>query len=57
MKAIERCIVYMAQTCDRGINFDGQSPLVYEAYSDADWQVAHSTTGTCHCIGGRVVHA
>jgi len=57
MKAIERCIVYMAQTCDRGIEFDDKSPLVYEAYSDADWQVAHSTTGTCHCIGGRVVHA
>ena len=55
MKAIERRIVYMAQT--RDVNFDGQSPLVYEAYSDADWQVAHSTTGTCHCIGGRVVHA
>ena len=57
MKAIERCIVYMAQTCDRGIKFDNKSSLVYEAYSDADWQVAHSTTGTCHCIGGRVVHA
>ena len=57
MKAIERCIVYMAQTCDRGINFNNQTSIVYEAYSDADWQVAHSTTGTCHCIGGRVVHA
>ena len=57
MKAIERCIVYMAQTCDRAIEFDDKSPLIYEAYSDADWQVAHSTTGTCHCIGGRVVHA
>ena len=31
--------------------------ITYEAYSDADWQVAHSTTGTCHCVGGRVVHA
>ena len=33
--------------CDRGIEFDNTSSLVYEAYSDADWQVAHSTTGTC----------
>ena len=57
MKAIERCIAYLAQTCDRGIHYRPGNSITYEAYSDADWQVAHSTTGTCHCVGGRVVHA
>jgi hypothetical protein len=57
MKAIERCIAYLAQTCDRGIHYKPGNSITYEAYSDADWQVAHSTTGTCLCVGGRVVHA
>ena len=58
MKAIERCIVYLAQTSERGIHYKPNGSVKYEAYSDADWQVAHSTaTGTCHCVGGRVVHA
>ena len=60
-RAIDRVIVYLAKTCDRGVNFVVDDPahptLDYEVYSDSDWCTAHSTTGTCHTIRGRVVHA
>ena len=59
--AIDRCIAYMAQTSDRGITYETTDPehpgMCYEAYSDSDWCVAHSTSGSCHTIRGRVVHA
>ena len=49
--AVDRVIAYLAQTADRGIRFvtdDDEYPsLIYEAYSDSDWCVQHSTTGTC----------
>ena len=61
-KAIDRAIVYMAKTCERGITFvtkDSTHPrsLDYEVYSDSDWCEAHSTSGSCHLVRGRVVHA
>ena len=60
-KAIDRAIVYMAKTCERGITFvtkDSTHPrLDYKVYSDSDWCVAHSTSGSCHLVRGRVVHA
>ena len=49
-KAIDRAIAYMAKTCERGIKFvtkDNVHPrLDYEVYSDSDWCVAHSTSGS-----------
>ena len=59
-EAADRCIAYMAQTADRGITFDAGASgdaLLYEAYSDSDWSVSHSTTGGVHCIGGRAISA
>jgi hypothetical protein len=60
-EAADRCIAYMAQTAERGITFDGDISAggepVYEAYSDSDWSVSHSTTGGVHCIGGRAISA
>ena len=49
----------MGQTAERGIVYDGSLPnaSVYEAFSDSDWCVGHSTSGGVHCIGGRAVGA
>ena len=58
-RCVDRLLAYLVQTADRGITFGGgaDDPLEYVAYSDSDWDVAHSTTGTVHCIGGRAVSA
>ena len=60
-RAIDRVIAYMAKTSDRGVNYVHDDPehptLDYEVYSDSDWCTAHSTTGTCHVVRGRVIHA
>ena len=60
-RAIDRVIAYMAKTSDRGVNYIHNDPehptLDYEVYSDSDWCTAHSTTGTCHVVRGRVIHA
>ncbi|KAL1504885.1 hypothetical protein AB1Y20_008655 [Prymnesium parvum] len=56
---VNRVIAYLANTADQGVTYDGSRPnaMVYEAYSDSDWCVAHSTTGAVHCVGGRVISA
>ena len=60
-KAVDRVIAYLAKTSERGVTFiaaDAAHPtLDYEVYSDSDWCVAHSTSGSCHLVRGRVVHA
>jgi len=56
---VNRVIAYLANTADQGVTYDGsrEDAMVYEAYSDSDWCVAHSTTGAVHCVGGRVISA
>ena len=53
----DRCIVYMAQTRERGIIYDASAPDASEfwACSDSDWAVNHSTTGFAMCYGGAAI--
>jgi len=48
------CMVYMAQTAQLGITFDGDSPDAARMFCecDSDWAVGHSTTGWASCLAG-----
>ena len=54
---VDRIIVYLAQTADLGVTFDGSiaNAGVMHAESDSDWAVGHSTTGFVIFFGGAVV--
>ena len=54
---VDRCIVYLAQTADTGLTFDGSVSGADElwAASDSDWAVGHSTTGFAIYWGGAAV--
>ena len=54
---VDRCIVYLAQTADTGLTFDGSVSGADElwAASDSGWAVGHSTTGFAIYWGGAAV--
>ena len=51
---VDDIIVYLAQTCDLGLTFDGtvHDAGVMHAESDSDWSVGHSTTGWALYLAG-----
>ena len=53
----DECIVYLAQTADLGLTYDGNHPnaCVAVAQSDSDWAVGHSTTGWAVWLAGAVI--
>ena len=55
--AADRVLVYLGTHRDRGLNFSRNASHGREllAYSDSDWQVAHSTSGYVIFLGGSAV--
>ena len=57
--AADRCLVFMAQTADRGPQYgDAHATgvnLSLHAYTDSDWQIKSSTSGWVIMYGGAVV--
>ena len=58
---LDRCadtaIVYLAQTADIGVTYDGHATdaATLKCESDSDWAVGHSTTGWCAYLAGACV--
>ena len=55
--AADRILIYLGNHRDRGLNFSraGSHGRQLCAYSDSDWQVAHSTSGFVIFLGGSAV--
>jgi hypothetical protein len=57
--AVLRIIRYIKGTLFRGLHFSSRSPLVLQAYSDADWagdpDHPRSTTGYCIFLGDSII--
>ena len=54
---VDRIIVYLAQTADLGVTFNGSVKGAGQMFaeSDSDWSVGHSTTGWVIYFGGAAV--
>ena len=57
-RALDRIIVYLGQTRQDGLNFSRSLPASQRelhAFSDADWNVTHSTSGWVVMLGGSAI--